>query len=103
MKQANTERPSARPAGEGFKVAKHPFGIVSTLLGKDQNGDHEGNDTGECPENSSSLSAELAIRPSPRFIKQGWMKDKTIISPAFEPTIKGKKRRRKRKSWETYI
>lgn len=62
MKQANTERPAAGPAGEGFKVAKHPFGIVSAFLGKDQNGDHKGNDAGECPENCGSLSAELASR-----------------------------------------
>lgn len=62
MKQTNTERPTARPAGEGLKVAKHPLGIVSAFLGKDQNGDHEGNDTGECPENCGSLSAELASR-----------------------------------------
>lgn len=93
MKQTNTERPTARPAGEGFEVAKHPLGIVATLLGKDQNGDHEGNDTGECPENSSSLSAELATRRFHKFIKRGWMMKGKTISPAFEPAVKGRKSR----------
>jgi hypothetical protein len=60
MKQTNAERPTARPAREGLEMAEYPLGIVSAVLGEDQNGDHDSNDTGECPENSGSLVAELA-------------------------------------------
>lgn len=68
MEQTDTERPATRPARERFEVTKHPFGVISALLGKHQNGDHEGNDTGECPENSGSLPVELTLRHLQKII-----------------------------------
>lgn len=94
MKQTNAEGPTAGPAGEGLEMAKHPLGLVSAVLGEDQNGDQNGNDTSECPKNSSSLTrAKLADchpnrnLPSKRDCAKGKMKNgKTYIQP-WKPLV----------------
>lgn len=39
VKQTNTERPATGPTREGLEMAENPLGLVSTVLGEDQDGD----------------------------------------------------------------
>lgn len=55
MEQTNHERPSMWPTGLSLEMSKDPFGIMAAVLGKSQNGDDDGEDTGKGPEDGSGL------------------------------------------------
>lgn len=58
VKETDAERPSIGPSGVGLEVGEDVFGIVTAVLGNNENGDDEGEDTSKCPENSGGLSHE---------------------------------------------
>lgn len=58
VKETDAERPSIGPSGVGLEVGEDVFGIVTAVLGNDEDGDDDGEDTSECPEDSGGLSHE---------------------------------------------
>lgn len=55
MQQTNTEGPALGPARAHFEVGKDEFSITSAILGKDQNGDDNSQQTSKSPKDGSSL------------------------------------------------
>lgn len=56
MQKADHERPALGPARVGLKVGEDVFGIMAAVLGNDEDGDDNGEDTGKGPENGSGLN-----------------------------------------------
>lgn len=55
MEEADHKGPAAGPAGGGFKVAEDIGTGVAAGFGHDENGNGDGDDTGKCPKDGSSL------------------------------------------------
>lgn len=61
VEQADTERPSIRPARVVLEVSEDPFGITAAAFGHNEDRDNHGNNTNQSPEDGGSLDMlELA-------------------------------------------
>lgn len=55
MEQTDTEGPAIGPSGRGLEVGEDVLGVVTTVLSNGQDGDHDGNETSQGPEDGNSL------------------------------------------------
>jgi hypothetical protein len=61
VEQADAERPAGGPPGRDFEAAKSKIGMAPALLGNGEDGDKDGEETGEGPKNGEGLEASLLV------------------------------------------
>lgn len=55
MEKTDAKGPAIGPPRAGLKVSEDELGVMATILRDGEDGDHDGNDAGKCPENGTSL------------------------------------------------
>lgn len=55
MEQTDTEGPAIGPSGRGLEVGEDVLGVVAAVLSNGQDGDHDGNEASQGPEDGNSL------------------------------------------------